>query len=222
MSILVYRDRSAAAAAAATLIAAQVIEKPSGVFGFDYARELVPAYRELVRMTDEGLLDWSDTRAFVLSENVQRDAGSSVSRTLKERFFDRVGQPEEKRFVPETGRADWNRNCSDYEEAILREGGIDLAFVSVRQDGGVVNNYPAQELSPVTHVERTPEGRIVTIGITTLMTARKLVVLMTGADKAEIAPQVFHGPVLPGVPAGYLQMHGHVVFLLDEEAAERL
>ena len=222
MSILVYRDRSAAAAAAATLIAARVIEDPSSALGFEYARELVPAYRELVRMTDEGLLDWADVRSFVLSENVQRDAGRSVAATLKERFFDRVGQPEEKRFVPETGSTDWNRNCTAFEDAILREGGLDLAFVSVGVDGSVAGNRPAEVLSPVTHVERTDAGRIVTAGITTLMKARRLVVLMTGADKAEIAPQVFRGPVLPGVPAGYLQMHGNAVFLLDEEAAARL
>ena len=222
MSILVYRDRSAAASAAATLIAAQVIAQPACVLGFGYEREASPVLRELVRMTGDGLLDWSDVTAFVLTEDVRRDAGRTRAETLKERFFDRVGQPAGKRFVPDTGSADWSRSCSDFENAILREGGIDLAFVSVRADGGVAGNLPGDVLSPVTHVERMPDGRLVTAGITTLMSARRLVVLMTGADKAEIAPQVFRGPVLPGVPAGYLQMHANAVFLLDEEAAAKL
>ena len=222
MSILVYRDRIAAAAAAATLIAAQVIEKPSCALGLDYTREMIPVYRSLIRMTEDGLLDWSDARVFVMSEYADPDAGRSVSGTLGERFLGRVEQKERKRFVPVTAGGDWNKNCTAFEDTILREGGIDLSFVSIRKDGGVACNVPASVLAPVTHVEGTQDGRMVTVGMTTLMASRKLVVLMTGADKAEIAPKVFHGPVLPNVPAGYLQMHANAVFLLDEDAASLL
>ena len=222
MSILVYKDKITAATAAATMLAAQIIEKPTAALGFDYCRDMIPVYKALIKMTEDGLLDWSDVRAFILSEIVQRDADASIYQTVCGHFLDKVGQKPEHRYVPDPDKGDWSLTCNDFENEILVAGGMDTAFVSVRADGSIVSNYPAPELAPVTHVERTPEGRIVTVGISTLMSARKLIIFMAGRDKAAIAPRVFHGPILPNMPASYLQLHGDAVFILDEDAAAEL
>lgn len=222
MSILVYRDKSIAGAAAATMLAAAIIEKPTCAIGFDYANELVPVYRALTRMSADGLLDWTDVKAFMLSEQVQVDADRSIAKLLAEILLDRSGQREENRFAPETGRGDWSKICNDFETAILEAGGLDLAFLTVRADGSVCNNFAGSELAPVTHVERTEQGRIVTVGLSTLMAARKLVVLISGEDKATVSPALFRGPISPAVPASYLQLHTNAVFILDEEAAAHI
>ena len=222
MSILVYRNAGIAGAAASTLLAAQIIEKPGSNIGFDYANDLIPVYRALIRMTEDGLLDWSDVRAFVLSEQAQTGAEHSIYQALCENFLDPVEQLQENRFVPDPAKGDWSIVCNDFENEILVAGGLDVAILTVQGDGSLACNLGGEELAPVTHVENTPGGRVVTAGLSTLMAAKKLVVLMVGADKAAIAPAIFHGPVTPAVPASLLQLHGNAVFILDEEAAAYL
>ncbi len=81
---------------------------------------------------------------------------------------------------------------------------------------------PGSELAPVTHVERTESGRAVTVGMSTVMAARRVIAVLSGFDLAKIAPLVITGPVLPGVPASYLQLHHNAIFMLDEDAAEHV
>lgn len=221
MSILVYRDRSIAGAAAATLLAAQIIEKPDAVLGLDYQDTLAPVYRALARMSVDGLLDWSEIRTFALSELVQENAEQTIRARMNSALFERINARAVNIQFPETDTDDWSLACNDYEEAILDVGGMDLLFLGVNSDGSIAFLPGSQELAPVTHVELTDDGgRAVTVGITTIMSARKIVVLMTGDDKADIASRIFHGPVSPLLPASYLQLHANVVFLLDEAAAK--
>ena len=221
MSILVYKDRSIAGAAAATLLAAQIIEKPDAVLGLDYQDALAPVYRALSRMSVDGLLDWSEIRTFMLSELVRTSEDQTIRARMNSALFDRVNVKAENTRFPETSAEDWSFACNDYEEQILDVGGIDLLFLSVNADGSIAFLPGAQELAPVTHVECTDDGgRAVTVGITTIMAAKKIVVLMTGADKAAVAAKMFRGSVNTMLPASYLQLHANTVFLLDEAAAE--
>jgi len=221
MSILVYKDRSIAGAAAATLLAAQVIEKPDAVLGLDYQEALAPVYRALSRMSVDGLLDWSEIRTFTLSELVRVAQGQTIRARMDSVLFDRINIRAENQYFPDTDAEDWNQSCNAYEEYILDVGGIDLLFLSINSDGSIAFLPGAQELAPVTHVECTDDGgRAVTVGITTIMSAKKIVVLMTGADRASVAKKMFRGAVNPMIPASYLQLHANAVFLLDEAAAE--
>ena len=95
MSILIYRDRATACAAAATLMAAAVIENPRCVLGLDWARELSPVYRTLARMSSDGLLDWSDVRTFNLYEQVRSDSDGSMNAQLTGMLLDPAGVPAE-------------------------------------------------------------------------------------------------------------------------------
>ena len=222
MSILVYHDKATATSAASTLIAAQIIERPFSVLGLDYSSELAPVYRTLSRMSGEGLLDWNEVTAFILAEQVEQDGDHSIARSVGTALLDRVRQPESKRFVPDTQKGDWSVVCNDFENQILLRGGLDLAFMCIRADGSVVYNFPANELAPVTHVERTEQGRIVTVGISTIMLAKKLVVMATGPNKTDAVTAALNGPIVPTVPASYLQLHPNASFILDEEAAQSL
>lgn len=222
MSVLVYRDRAIAGAAASTLLAAAIIERPGSVLGLDCADELLPVYRAVSRMTADGLLDWSGIRAYTLSETVRADADESVMERMKAALYDRVNILDENCVSPTAEATDWSVVCNDYENDILNAGGIDLMFLTVGKDGSIAHNLGASELAPVTHVERTDTGRVVTVGIATIMAARRVVVLMTAEEKMQIAGRIFNGPITPEVPASYLQLHPNAVFLLDEAAAKQV
>ena len=222
MSILVYRDKDLAGAAAATLLAAQLIGQPRSVLGLDYTEDLRPVYRALAKMTGDGLLDWSDVTVFSLYERVRAGEEASVAYRIKKDLLDGVRVAPERLFFPDADSMNWSVSCADYESRVMKAGGLDVAFVSIAEDGGLVFNTGAGELAPVTHVERAGDGRVVTVGMKTLMNARRVVALMTGSNKASAAAAVFSGPVTPEVPASYLQLHRDAVFLLDEEAAENL
>jgi len=222
MSILVYRDKARACAAAATMVASCVIEKPSIVLGFDWEPELWPTYRTLVRMTADGLLDWSDTRTFNLYEHVQADSAQLCETQLRANFYDYVNIIPENRARPATSGANWGVICHDYEDAILNVGGIDTILCAIRSDGSVAYNLGAQELAPVTHVERAGQGRVVTVGMATIMSAKRVVAVMMGSDKADVAGLVCSGSITPGIPASYLQMHVNAILILDEDAAQRI
>ena len=137
-------------------------------------------------------------------------------------FYEHVNLDAGRRFTPDAEAADWSVACTDYEDGILRAGGIDLTFLAVGPDGSIAYNVGAPELAPVTHVERTQDGRVVTVGLGTVMGAQKIVAYLVGGDKAAMAGQILNGPVTPQVPATYLQLHANVVFLLDEAAAAQL
>lgn len=222
MSILVYRDSDLAGAAAATLLAAQIIENPYAVLGLDYAADIRPVYRALAKMTGDGLLDWSDLTVFSLYEHVRPPKDKSVSARMNADLFASVNIAPERLFFPDSDSLDWSVSCNDYESRIMKAGGLDMLFVSVAENGSMVFNRGASELAPVTHVEREADGRVVTVGMKTLMSAHKVVAFLTGRNKKSVANAIFNGPVTPQLPASYLQLHRGAVFILDEDAAELL
>lgn len=220
MSVLVYRDTDTLYQAAATLLAGCIIEKPASVLALDCSKSLAGVYRKLAQMTADGLLDWSAVRAFNLYEHVRADVDASDDSHMRFMLYDRVNIPPESLFAPNTEGHDWSQMCNEYENALLEMGGADTALVSVSQDGSIAYNLPASELAPVTHVERTEAGRVVTVGISTLMSARRIVVVLSGAAMSKIAGLAVSGPIVPSLPASYLQLHPNAIFMLDEDAAD--
>ena len=222
MSVLVYRDSDTLSQALATLLAGCMIEKPSSVLGLDCSAQLAPAYRKIAGMTSDGLLDWASVRAFNLFEHVHPDGESTDEARMHSMLYDRVNIQPENIFAPCGETRDWSVLCNDYENAILDVGGLDTVVVTVGADGRIACNMPNSELAPVTHVERGEHGRVVTVGISTIMAAKRVIAVLSGFELSTIAPLVITGPVLPSIPASYLQLHQNAIFMLDEDAAEHV
>ena len=220
MSVLVYRDSDTLSQAVATLLAGCIIEKPNSALGLDCSVSLASAYRKIAGMTSDGLLDWATIRAFNLYEHVRPDADISDEARMRTMLYDRVNIAPDNIYAPSAETKDWSVLCNEYENAILDVGGLDTLVCTIGGDGRIACNLPGGELAPVTHVERTDSGRVVTVGIATIMAAKRVIAVLSGFDLAEIAPLVISGPVLPNVPASYLQLHHNAIFMLDEEAAE--
>ena len=222
MSVLVYRDSDTLSQALATLLAGCIIEKPNSVLGLDCNSMLASAYRKIAGMTSDGLLDWACIRAFNLYEHVKLDAEVSDESRMHAMLYDRVNIQPENIYSPSAEARDWSVLCNDYENAILDVGGLDTLVCTVGHDGRVACNMPNAELAPVTHVERAENGRVVTVGISTIMAAKRVIAVLSGYELSKIAPLVISGPVLPSVPASYLQLHQNAIFMLDEDAAEHV
>lgn len=222
MSVLVYRDSETLSQAVATLLAGCIIEKPNSALGLDCSATLSSAYRKLAGMTSDGLLDWATIRAFNLYEHVRADVDISDEARMHSMLYDRVNILPENIYAPSEESHDWSILCNDYENAILDIGGLDTVLCTIGADGRIACNMAGGELAPVTHVERTEGGRVVTVGISTIMGAKRVIAVLSGYALSKIAPLVITGPVLPGVPASYLQLHQNAIFMLDEDAAEHV
>ena len=241
MGILVYRDQTSASAAAATLIAAQIIEKPDSVLGLLGGNMLEGTYARLCGMTGSGLLDWSDIHAFHLSEFVglRSDQNRSLGGFLSHYLYEKVNIHKSNIHVPDNCASDLSAACTAFEEQLLSTGGMDMALLYVGRNGHVAFNEPAAEFAPLTHVAPLTQSsleenlsyfsdrpnttpRVLTMGISTLLSARKLVVLALGSGVSNVAAQMINGPITPCVPASVLQLHQNVIYVLDEAAAVRL
>ena len=222
MSILVYKDKQTAAIAAATVVAAQLIEKPSCNVGLDYDPALVPVYGALTALTGNGVLDWSGLNLFQLCERVKTNEARPLREMLNRALLSEINFMPQNYYAPPSESLNWALDCRQFEDRILQAGGLDLALLALKEDGCVLYNRGDAETPPVTHVEIYKDEKVVTAGIPTFMMAGKLVLLATGKDKAKATRTMLSGPIAAAVPASFLQLHACVTFVLDEDAASLL
>lgn len=241
MSILVYRDQTAANAAAATLCAAQMIEKPDSVIAFAPGQMLDGLYARLVGMTGSGMIDWSDIVAFTAYEyiGVPKTNKRSMLSYLKYSLFDKVNLQPGNIYSLDGCAPDLERMAMQYEDNILNCGGIDLMILCLGHNGHLAFNEPGRDFSPVTHTSVLTQSslaekqsnlsglgelssRVITMGIGTIMAARKIVLLAYGSALSSSVYEIINHPITPTLPASVLQLHNNVIYILDENAAVKL
>ena len=232
MQIHIYKTPELAAKAAATLIAAAILAKNDAVIGLPTGSSPVATYRELARMNKEGVLDFSRVITFNLDEymGLAGDHPQSYRHFMNENLFDHINIAKENTHVP-SGIGDG--------EAIAATGGIDLQFMGIGRNGHIGFNEPAAAFSDQTGViALTPStieansrffasaGEVpraaISMGVGTIMRARRTLLIATGADKADAVYGLVRGAITPSLPASALRLHPHCVVLLDEDAASRL
>lgn len=230
MGILVYRDAAAASAAVATVFAAQIIEKPNSVLGFVTGPTQEGVFARLAGMTGSSLLDWSDVISFNVSEFMPASAQEESRRAyMHGHLFGKVNiRPENVRF-PNVEAEDLKAACAAYEDEISDAGGIDLQLLGLGKTGNIGFNYPAREFVALTHAVPLPQQEAqqeqyfsLTMGVGSIMAAERIIMLVTGADKADAVFRMLNSSVSPAFPATTLQLHRRVTFVLDEPAAARL
>ena len=226
---------------AADLFEAQIHAKPACVIGLATGSTPLPLYRELIARNAAGTLDFSRVRTANLDEyqGLAPDHPQSYRRFMQENLFDHINIRPENTIVPDGLAADIPAMCASYERQIEDWGGVDLQLLGIGHDGHIGFNEPCGEFPVHTHrIELTEMTRsankrffasldevpsaAISMGIGTVMAARKIVMIVTGADKAEILAKAFFGPVVPSVPASILQLHPDVTVICDAAAASRL
>jgi len=213
------------------------------VLGLPTGSTPVGLYRELIRLHREAGLDFSRVITFNLDEYypMQPDDPKSYRRWMQETFFNHVNIEPRNINIPDgtiqTEEAE--EYCLRYEQKIRRAGGIDLMVLGIGRTGHIGFNEPGSTrhsrtrlatLDPVTRRdaagdffgEQNVPHQALTMGVGTILDARKIVLMAFGEHKAKIVPRAVEGPVTDSVAASFLQQHPDATFLLDRAAAEEL
>lgn len=241
MRIIKAKDYNDMSKKAANIIASQVIMKPDCVLGLATGSTPIGAYENLVEWFKEGNLDFSDVTTVNLDEykGLDKENDQSYYYFMHKHLFDHVNIKPENTHLPDGTEEDGDRECARYESLIKSLGGADLQLLGMGHNGHIGFNEPAQEFPKVTHCVNLQESTIeankrffasaddvprkaYTMGIGTIMKAKRILVAVSGEDKAEIVNKAFFGPVTPEVPASILQMHGDVIVVGDEAAFSKI
>mgnify|MGYP002918816913 CR=1 FL=1 len=223
---------------AANIISAQVIMKPDCVLGLATGGTPVGTYEKLVERYNEGDLDFSEVTSVNLDEyrGLPKEHPESYWSFMHKNLFDHVNIRPEAIHLPDGTNPDAADACAKYNEIIHGVGGIDLQLLGLGPNGHIGFNEPGEAFELETHcVDLTPatieankrffDGnedlvpkQAYTMGIRTIMQARKVLMVVNGVGKAEIVKKAFFGPVTPEVPASILQLHPDFILVADEEA----
>ena len=233
-----YKDMSRKAA---NIISAQIIAKPDCVLGLATGSTPIGTYEKLVKRYKKGDLDFSQVRTVNLDEykGLTRDNDQSYYYFMHEHLFNHVNIPEESTNVPDGTASDGDSECVRYEALIRELGGQDLQLLGLGHNGHIGFNEPSDSCAKTTHCvdlqERTIEAnkrffasaddvpkQAYTMGIGTIMQAKKILIIASGEDKADIIRDAFFGPVTPRVPASILQFHPDVTLVADAAALSKI
>ncbi len=226
---------------AADLLAAQVLLKPDCVLGLATGSTPIGAYQELVRKYEAGALDFSQVTTFNLDEyrGLTPSDPQSYAYFMHHNLFDHVNLRPGSTHLPDGLNPDPAAESARYEAAIRAAGGVDLQLLGMGHNGHIGFNEPCSEFPLNTHSVDLAESTIrantrffdssdqvprqaYTMGIGTILRARRILIVVSGADKAEILKQAFYGPVTPQVPASVLQLHPDVTLVADTDALSAL
>ncbi len=239
--ILKVKDPAEVGKLAADQFEALIASKPACLLGLATGSTPLPLYRELIEREKAGRIDFSRVRSANLDEykGLSGDHDQSYRYFMQKNLFDHISIKPENTIVPDGLATDVEAMCRAYEEQIEVWGGIDLQLLGLGHTGHIGFNEPAADFPAMTHeveleeVTRQANKRFFasiddvptaayTMGIGTVMSARKVLMVVTGRDKAEILKKSFFGPVDPMVPASILQFHPDVTVICDEAAAALL
>lgn len=241
MRIYVTEDYNAMSHRVASILAAQVMLKPDCVLGLATGSTPVGAYKQLVEWYKKGDLDFAQVRSINLDEYVglAPTHDQSYRYFMQSNLFDHVNIVPDNTNVPNGLAENAAEECRRYNEVIHTLGPIDLQLLGMGHNGHIGFNEPADAFELETHVVDLTDTTIqanarffasadevprqaMTMGIQTVMQAKKVLVAVSGKDKAEIVKKAFTGPVTPNVPASILQMHPDVILVGDKAALSLL
>lgn len=241
MRIIIAKDYEDLSKKAAHIIAGQLIMKPDSVLGLATGSTPIGTYKYLKQMYADGLISFSSVTTFNLDEYVGLDATSDQSYRffMEKELFSAVDIKSDHIFIPSGIAEDVAAECKAYEVAIRKAGGIDLQLLGIGRNGHIGFNEPDLKFEASTHLVKLDEDTLqanarffdreeevpktaISMGIKTIMHAKKIILLASGVEKASTIYQMIYGDIHPELPASVLQIHPDVTVILDEGAAGEL
>ena len=224
-----YQDMSRKAA---NIISAQIIMKPNCVLGLATGSSPVGTYKQLIEWYNKGDLDFSQVTSINLDEykGLSPENDQSYRYFMNANLFNHVNIDKSHTFVPNGLETDSEKACSTYNEIIHAQGGIDLQLLGLGRNGHIGFNEPGANLTESTieankrffASEKDVPRQAYTMGIKNIMQAKKILVVVSGEDKADAVEKAFFGPITPSVPASILQLHNDVTIVADEAALSKI
>lgn len=239
MELLIEKDSAAVAVRAADIITEFIPEQPT--LGLATGSTPVETYRELIQRYESGEISFAGCRAFLLDEYVglPHEHVQSYYQTIRRDFTRAIDIADEDVHSPNGAADDLARAAADYEAAIEEAGGVDVQILGIGTNGHIGFNEPGSSLSSLTrkkalHPQTVQDNarffaegeevprQAITQGLGTIMRARRILLLATGAKKAPAVAALAEGPVSAFCPASVLQWHRYATIIVDEAAAGEL
>lgn len=217
---------------AANIISAQVIIKPDSVLGLATGSSPLGTYRQLIDWYKKGDIDFSECISVNLDEYVGLDGENDQSYRyfMNHNFFHAINIKPENTFVPNGCAEDLTAECEKYDARIADLGGIDLQLLGIGLDGHIGFNEPDDYFVKNTHIVELHESTIkansrffeneaevpreaVTMGMVSIMQAKKILLIASGQNKRDIVEKAFFGPITPKIPASILQLHPDITVI---------
>ena len=241
MRIYQEADYAAVSRRAANLISAEVIRRPDCVLGLATGSTPVGAYRQLAEWNRRGDFSFREVRTVNLDEyrGLAPTHEQSYRYFMQRNLFDHVDIDPANTHVPDGTAADPAAECRRYDELVRALGGPDLQLLGLGRNGHIGFNEPCDRFVKETHVVDLTQSTIeanarffaspddvprqaLTMGIGCIMSARRVLLVVSGADKADAVYSTFCGPITPACPGSILQLHRDVVLVGDRAALSRL
>lgn len=220
---------------AANIISAQVILKPDSVLGLATGSSPLGTYKQLIEWYKKGDIDFSKVTSVNLDEYVGLDGTNEQSYRyfMNKNFFEHINININKTFVPNGCAVDLAGEGKRYDEHIAGLGGIDLQLLGIGLDGHIGFNEPDKYFVKSTHVVDLHESTIkansrffasedevpkkaITMGMVSIMQAKKILLIASGREKRDILEKAFYGPITPEIPASILQLHPDITVIYSE------
>jgi len=241
MNIVIANNYQEISIQAARLVADQITNKKNTVLGLASGQTPIGMYQELINMFKRGKIDFSEVVTFNLDEyyGLAPEHPQSYYYYMWNTLFKHINIKKENIYLLNGMPENIKQECNQYEYLIQKNGGIDLQILGIGDNGHLGFNEPAIGLNSKTHLVNLSEETIqanshyfnniqeipkqaITMGIGTIMKAKKIVLLASGRKKSHAIEKTINGPVSTEVPATILQLHPDVKLLIDKEAASQL
>lgn len=241
MKVIICKNYDDISRRAASLLLAQLVIKPDSILGLATGSTPIGLYKELIEAYRQGEADFFSASSFNLDEYLgleQADPNSYFS-FMRENLFRHINLPLENTHLPNGMAPDPQEECANYDRMIEQAGGVDFQILGIGHDAHIGFNEPGEAFEEGTHLEKLTEEtreanarffgslnlvptQAITMGIGTIMRARRIVLLANGKAKAPAIVKMLRGPITPRVPASILRFHPSVIVYLDEAAASEL
>jgi glucosamine-6-phosphate deaminase len=241
MRIKIAKDYADMSAQAARIVASQIYLKPNSVLGLATGTTPLLMYQELIREHREKGLDFSKVTSFNLDEylGLSRDNENSYYYYMHQNFFENINIGQENINILNGLPNDIEQECRHYDEKISQIGGIDLQVLGIGINGHIGFNEPDIKFEATTHKVKLDEETIsanarffatreevplyaISMGIKTIMCAKKILLLANGPEKAEAIYRTIYEDITPEIPASILQLHQDVTVIVEQNAARLL
>lgn len=241
MNVLIFDTEEQIGIAAGNYMCGQVLQKPDSVLGLATGSTPLKPYGQMIDLYKKGVVDFSKVTTFNLDEYVNLDVNdkNSYHSFMHENLFDHINIPEESINFLNGNASDPEKECEEYENKIKKSGGIDIQLLGIGSNGHIAFNEPSDCFQRWSHVVNLKESTVkdnsrffksieevptqaVTMGIGSIMQAKKILIIAIGENKAKAIKQLINGNVTPQCPASVLQFHTDVTLMLDRGAASML
>lgn len=241
MKILFARDYQDMSRKAANILSAQVILNTKSVVGLATGSTPTGVYKQLIEWYEKGDIDFSKVKSVNLDEycGIKADNDQSYYYYMYENFFKHININLKNTYIPDGMEKDAQLECKRYNNIIKQLGGIDIQLLGIGHNGHIGFNEPNEAFEKETHCVKLDDKTIeanarffdskeevpthaYTMGIKSIMQAKKILLLASGEGKSKILYDSLFGPITPGVPASILQLHNDLTVVADEGALSEI